>query len=55
MEKELTCPHCKHTGQDVHSHLVHVGGEGEVLVQGCDDIVACWWRWDKQNEVKDAV
>jgi len=45
----LTCPNCGFTGNDVHYHFEHVGGEGNKMVLGCDDRKICWQRYNKQN------
>ena len=47
---EQTCVHCGHTGLDVHGRLQHVGGQGDVMIVECDNVVECWHRVDEQRE-----
>ncbi len=47
----LTCEHCGHTGLSVEASYEHVGGQGEVLQTLCRDVVGCWRRWDRKNNL----
>jgi len=51
MERK-TCQVCGHKGNDVITTLEHVGGLGFTPSVHCLDRVACWARWDRQNEVE---
>ena len=45
----MRCFHCGHEGEDVHIYPCYEGGEGRCERPMCDDLVACWLRWDEQH------
>ncbi len=53
INEEKTCSLCGHKGTDVSSHFEYVGGQGFTNTPpSCNDIIACWSRWDKQHGLK---
>lgn len=50
--KKFTCSHCGHTGSDVSYHYTYIGGQGDIRVIECDDLTACWKRWDAQHNIR---
>lgn len=51
MERQQhACQHCGHAGNDVHLWPVRIGGRGLVGVEQCDDVAACWQRWERQQK-----
>ena len=47
------CQHCGRRGADVHLQPSYQGGIGTILTLQCEDVTACWTRWDeKQKEVE---
>jgi len=47
--KALTCHHCGHKGKDVIERIAYIGGQGYVKIVECEDRVACWDRWERNN------
>jgi hypothetical protein len=44
------CGNCGHAGEDVNNHLAWIGGQGYTPVIDCDDLTACWNRWDQKHK-----
>ncbi len=40
------CQNCGHAGSDVNPKPMYCGGKGDITMYLCDDVVACWQRWD---------
>lgn len=43
------CGNCGHMGTDVQTRLIWIGGQGYIPITDCDNLVACWQRWDAKN------
>ena len=44
-----TCSHCGLTSPEVITRTCYIGGKGNVPVNECADVVACWSRYDAKN------
>ncbi len=52
-KQRLICFHCGACSDDVHYHGIYVGGQGQVFEPSCDNVQACWQRWERK--VKDGT